>query len=217
MRAYGPGLRAFRTAGLACLLAVGAAGLAHAATLVEWGLFNQPDVPIGVQYAPPAAYSYNSSGGSIAASRTAPGDYEVGFAGFASSADNANVQITAYNTSNRCTSYAWGPVGKTNELAINVACYDPSGKPADTSFTLLYQSRTADFGSGGKGLAYAMTGLSPEDKPPPAITGFNSTGGSIGIARNQDAGYTVTLAGLARSGDVQVRPLWRTPRKRQLR
>ncbi len=118
---------------------------------------------------------------------------------------NGNVQITAYNTNNRCGTLLDHENGTAEEL--EVVCFNKNGINTDTPFTLSYQVRSGITCSSQKGLAYLL-----ED--PTARTGglltqsYNSTGNSNTVVRNSAGRYTVTIPGLTKTGgNVQVTEL----------
>jgi len=116
------------------------------------------------------------------------------------------VQVSAYGTNGYCTAAMWDPsVSKFNQ-SMGVSCFNASGVSTDTSFTLLYQSRTARFGNATKGLAFLYA-----DEPtvasytPQSIYSYNSKGGVNTVIRNSIGNYTATLPGLTKvAGDVHV-------------
>jgi hypothetical protein len=135
--------------------------------------------------------------------RTALGKYVVSFAKLYDGAPG-NVQVTAYNTSNWCISD--GLISDTlKDVYTPVWCYNGKGQPADTPFTVLYQSRNAQFGNADEGVAF-VAGSAVNETYTPTTNTFNSTGGTNTITSSSTAGlYTVALPGLTKAGgDVFV-------------
>ena len=181
------------------LLPAGAATAAN--NNVGWALANQPST--NSIYAPDPKYGFNSSGGLISIAHQGTGIYSVGFANLRNSAP-ANVQVSAYNTSNWCISHGLSPDTSSKTIFTPVICYDGKGKRVDTPFIVLYQARAGRFGSATKGLAF-VTGTSSGVTYTPTTNTFNSAGGTNTITYNSQGNYTVKLPGLTKStGDLQV-------------
>jgi hypothetical protein len=195
------GFRMAQATALASLLAVAVGGAAHAASThnVGWVLDTHPH-DTG-PYKP--VVSFNSAGGSVTIAREGTGTYLVEF-GKLYDAPSDDVQVTAFDTSSYCVSGGWNPSGLTIEARVD--CYDSSGAPADSEFTLLYQSRSGTFGSGGAGLAFLWADEPTSASYTPELDyQYNSTGGTNTILRNSVGNYTATLPGFtANGGDVLV-------------
>jgi hypothetical protein len=195
------GPRILQVAGIACTLAVATGGTAQAANYVGWVWGNQPTATSC--YTPSTSYSYNSVGGTITICPLGTGQYEVEF-GSLYHAQPDDVQISAYNTSGYCASGGWFISGST--IDAYVGCFDSSGNPANTYFTLLYQERTSRFGNSKKGIAFLWANEPTTASYTPSTSfQYNSTGGTNTIVRNGTGNYTATLPGLTTiGGDVQV-------------
>jgi len=188
-----------RALALLPLMAASTMGTAHAANRVGWVWANCPTCTSA--YTPESAYSYNSAGGAITITPTGTGTYEVSFKKLADGSPD-NVEVTAYGSSGYCVAGTWSPTGTT--LNASVACYNASGALANSYFTLLYQSRSAGFGSNVKGIGYVWAVCSTSCTAPSDYS-YNSTGGTNTIVRNSTGSYTVTLPGLdSEHSDVQV-------------
>jgi hypothetical protein len=76
-------------------------------------------------------YVFNSSGGTVSLTRTATGSYYVDFAGL--NLQPATVLVSAYGSGNpvNCHETSWGSTGN-----VGVACYDSTGAPVDSRFTI---------------------------------------------------------------------------------
>jgi hypothetical protein len=155
-------------------------------------------------YTPPAASSYNSRGGAITVTPLGTGEYEVSFAKLYDG-NSDNIEVTGFQTSGYCTSAGWTPSGKT--LNAYVHCFDAGGNRANSTFTLLYQSRNALFGSYNTGLAFvwASCPTACASYTPGSAYSYNSSGGTNTIARNVLGNYTVVIPGISKyDGAVQV-------------
>ncbi len=85
---------------------------------------------------------FNSSGGTVTATRTAVGRYRVNFAGLANpvSADGSRgtAHVTAEGAGNvRCGLFDWTTI--TTTAAIDVECFAADGAAADSAFAIMYQ------------------------------------------------------------------------------
>ncbi|MGQ0704110.1 MAG: Ig-like domain-containing protein [Gemmatimonadales bacterium] len=88
-------------------------------------------------YTPDPLYSHNRSGGAITAFRSGPGTYQIDFDNFVKGTGTETVVITAYGASNRfCRTGPWG-MNTATTFRVNVACYDPSGAPADSRYDII--------------------------------------------------------------------------------
>jgi hypothetical protein len=74
-------------------------------------------------------YTFNATGGATTASRSGPGAYNVRFAG--TNLSGGHVQITAVASNRHCNVRIFA----TDQ--VGVSCYDPSGAPADSRFSLV--------------------------------------------------------------------------------
>jgi hypothetical protein len=188
-------------AGLVCVLGF-ATHAEAAASNVGWVWADEANAVSA--YTPPAASSYNSKGGAITVTPLGTGKYEVSFAKLYDGNPD-NVEVTGFQTSGYCTSAGWSPSGKTLNAYVN--CFDKSGNPANTTFTLLYQSRNAVFGSYNTGLAYVWASCPtacPSYTPDTAYS-YNSSGGTNAITRNVTGNYTVVIPGISKyDGAVEV-------------
>jgi hypothetical protein len=99
------------------------------------------------EYFPDGLYQFNSTGaGAInKVVRNGTGDYTAKLPGVG--ANDGHVQVTAYGStgSERCKVGGWGPSG-TTEFAY-VKCFNSSGAPVDSMFTLTYVNHTNILGA----------------------------------------------------------------------
>lgn len=93
---------------------------------------NQPTNP---SYSPPAANSWNSSGGAITITRSSTGHYVVRFEGLGLT--GGAVQVSANGSRFiDCRLISWGVVSGGQNITVN--CFDNAGSFWDTSFTVLF-------------------------------------------------------------------------------
>lgn len=189
------------TVGGLWVLASGVAPLAQAATTVGWVLADQPNAT--TSYTPKPEYSFNSAKGTISVQPLNDGVYFVVFQDLYDGAPDTVQVSVADGSSAQCVIGGWGPQnGAPTSLEITVQCYTHGGATTNAAFALLYQSRSAPFGSAANGLAYINVGRTGH-----VITSqpFNSTGGNNNDALNKGPEYTVTLPGMTRTGgNMQV-------------
>ena len=95
-----------------------------------WG-----DDPTSSSYTPTLTYQGNSSGGTDTITRSGTGSYEVDMPGIGG--DGGNVQISAFGEpQDHCSDGGYFGSGSTE--VIDVICFDTSGNPADSEFTVQY-------------------------------------------------------------------------------
>jgi hypothetical protein len=89
-------------------------------------------------HAPAPGYAINSSGGAIAMRRTAVGQYRVVFSGLGRPAGGTDAVLvqTFLTGDSMCDATSWGNTG-ANDFAVTVSCYEPSGAPVNTRFSVL--------------------------------------------------------------------------------
>jgi hypothetical protein len=93
-------------------------------------LNTQPTTP---SYAPPATHQFNSTGGVNTVTRAGVGNYTVHLPGL--DQDNGHVQVTTSGFSTeRCRVNFWFATG--GGLDVNVLCFNGSGAPLDSRFTM---------------------------------------------------------------------------------
>jgi len=172
-----------------------AAGTSSTPFAYVWG--NSPTTP---SYTPPAAYRYNSSGGTNTIARTSTGRYVASLPGLGGSGGAAMVTATA--GSNLCKVVSWSAA--TSVEKVSVACNSSSGAAADTSFALSFARGQNLLGDGWRSSASAVA-----DQPATASytpTNQSTVGTSATIARLGTGRYRMTLgsAYVGAGGDVQV-------------
>lgn len=160
------------------------------------------DQPTAARYAPAAKGSWNPAG-PITVTRIGTGHYQVVFANLGSWNNGGVAQVNAVGMSKvYCTvGEVWGGPAST-DLALDVACRNPFGSPADSRFSLAFL-RPA------KHLAYALGSdpLAPSYSPDPRYAA-NPAGGAVVISRITTGTYSVAWIGadaaIFGSGNVQL-------------
>ncbi|MGA2189785.1 MAG: hypothetical protein ABSH33_14725 [Steroidobacteraceae bacterium] len=203
---------------IAAIATAGLSGTAHAATNVGFVWASCPTCT--GSYTPVSSYAWNSSGGDVTITNVATGVYTVDFDDLYNDHHLNNVQVSAYATSGYCTVGGWDVKGSSSAAEMYVNCFDASGNPANSYFTLLYHQRTTGFGAADEGAAFLWANQpTTSSYTPDSSYNYNSTGGTNTILRNSTGNYTVTIAGLAKGksgfdheqGDVQVTAYGSTP------
>lgn len=88
-------------------------------------------------YTPVASYSLNSAGLAVTAHRTDTGVYQVTWEGLVKGSGTETVLVTAYgNRSRFCRTSFWG-MSTATAFQVTLACFDPSGAPADARFDII--------------------------------------------------------------------------------
>jgi hypothetical protein len=177
---------------IAALLASVSFGAAQAGQKVGWVWADQAS---SASYTPNTNYSFNSTGGSIGITRSAVGTYQVNFAGLGAGSQASNVLVSGYDTSGTCKVSSWGGGN------AGVLCFDAAGAPVDSRYTLIYQSRSGNFGSASRGLAFLWANQ-PETASytPDSFYQYNSTGGTNTMTRIGTGSYEAVLPGLTSLG-----------------
>jgi hypothetical protein len=90
--------------------------------------------PSASSYTPNTQYSFASGGGSITATRSGTGVYQMQWTGMGGIGINGgHAQVTAYGSADvRCKVWSWGP------SSVSVRCHDTAGSPADTPYNVLF-------------------------------------------------------------------------------
>ncbi|MEM7786865.1 MAG: hypothetical protein AAF594_03950, partial [Bacteroidota bacterium] len=175
---------------------VGAQSYADAVRAYAWA-----DQQTADSYTPSPAFSYNSSGGDITATRSEEGRYAVTFADLGSIASAGNVQVTAYGSTASCVSNGWGST--SGGLRVNVRCDDADGNPSDARYTVLFVT-SADAAVPTMAYAWASQPENASYTPSTAYS-YNGAGGAITATRSAAGTYQMQFADLSMSnGNVQV-------------
>jgi hypothetical protein len=152
---------------------------------------------------PDSAYSFNSSGGAIAITRNAKGNYTVTFTGLGNGL-NSNVVVSAYGAGpDFCVSDGWTSPNGT-DVTANVLCYNKLGDLADHSFTLLYQARVHGNPT-TPSVAFLLANEPSAANYTPDLTYQYNPGGALNTMTRSSAGnYTATLPDLTSKGGTVI-------------
>ncbi len=106
--------------------------------------------------------------------------------------------MTAFSsTPSFCKASDWDAAGADER--VDVLCFDSTGAPADTRFTLAFADDTSILADGApSGYVWGNDAAAPAYTPNSAYQ-YNSTGATNTIARTATGRYTVTLPGLGSS------------------
>jgi hypothetical protein len=200
------GARSLAVLGFA--LGMGAWTSSTQAAPLEWA-YLWADQPIAASYTPALAYQQNSSGATNTMVRTGMGVYQALLPNLAANA--GTVHVTAYGSGTQtCKVASWGPNffrhgggwSLTSTQQVNVRCFNASGAPADTRFTLSY----ANPGTPDAVMAYLWADQPSTASYTPALPNqFNSSGATNTARRIGVGAYTASLPNLgAWAGHVQV-------------
>jgi hypothetical protein len=176
-------------------LVAGAAGPSDRAWV--WG-----SNPSAASYTADAKYGHNPADGAITIKRTAPGAYDVSFAGLGARAGSGgNAQVSAYGGGpEHCSIDSWSPAGK--DLVLKVRCFK-GGAAADTRFSALLSLPAEAAAPSPAAWAWVQNASAPSST---ADARYASNGGRpVQVARSAVGRYKVTFTGLKSSaGNVQV-------------
>jgi hypothetical protein len=156
--------------------------------------------PSTLSYAP--ARSYNAGGGGLVlAIRVGVGRYALSWTGFgATGSGRTHAQVTAYGSGNaRCRLDDW-----IDDSAL-VSCFDATGTPVDSQYSVLYWRP----GASDDGLAFAWASEEVTGSyPPSSCCSYNAGGGTITATRDFPGVYRMTWAGMSgigtNGGHIQV-------------
>lgn len=150
--------------------------------------------PTSASYSPSSLYAYNSKGGSITATRSGVGKYDMKFDSLNMS--GGNVQVSSYGGADTsCQVDVWG------SSSANVSCYDKSGNPADSRYVIRMIDDNPAAATKTEIAAYAwLDNKSAASYTPSATYSFNSGGGKILATRSAKGVYNVKFNALKLSG-----------------
>jgi hypothetical protein len=158
--------------------------------------------PTATEYAPSAKGSWNP-GGQIRVTRIGTGHYQVVFAGLGTWTNGGVALVNAVGSGKAyCTVGEFWGGSASSDLALDVACWTPSGSPVDSKFSVAFVTPA-------KHLAYAFGDqpFSASSSPDPRFAS-NPAGGAIVITRSALGTYTIYWIGadaaIIGSGNVQV-------------
>ena len=154
----------------------------------------------GASYSPISSYVSNPGGGPVTASRTSAGVYSIHFAGFASVGVGAvHPQVSTYGEDDRrCSVSGW------SSETVSIRCFDASGAPADTRYSVLFRKRHSTMMTRGFAAA-RVTNSSMSHTIDPDIAwnprGVGTARGPVQFTRNGTGDYDVTFEGFGALGD----------------
>jgi hypothetical protein len=158
-----------------------------------------------------SGYRHHPLGRSIFSERLAIGSYVVRFAGLqrAAAGDREGVIVNAYGTAGHvCQPGA--PTSTATGLEVAVRCFDATGAPTDTPYTILL----VDGARPGAKLGFALADQPTVASYAPANSAVRGTG-SVQIQREALGTWLVGFTGFTRSGDLKesflVSPVGATP------
>jgi hypothetical protein len=150
--------------------------------------FALADQPLEPEYVPPAATSWNASGGPVLLSRWSTGAYRAEWPGMADvGTDLGAVLVSAYDAQDGyCKVESW-----TSESA-EVLCFDATGTLSDRAYSALYVK--PDEGASGVAYVWANQPTASVYVPPSAYA-HNPTGGAITLERSTEGQYLIHFDG----------------------
>ncbi|HEX6764948.1 MAG TPA: hypothetical protein VF103_05705, partial [Polyangiaceae bacterium] len=179
-----------------------------------WSQFEGPSTSA------PAFYSFNSMGGTNTVEWTGTGSYRVRLPQMVSGANGGTVMVSAYGTSGvsmrYCKVAGWFGSGVPGELEVDVNCFDSSGMPANSRFTLSYGLTSFDK-VGSAAFAWADQPTAPSYTPDtfyqrdilstnadPGNYSTTALSGTLTIDKTGTASYRVNVPNLNATGTTNV-------------
>jgi hypothetical protein len=156
-------------------------------------------------------YRHHPLGRSMFSERLGTGSYVVRFAGLqrTSATDREGVIVNAYNTLG-AVCQPGAPTSTATGLEVAVRCFDATGAPSDTPYTILL----VDGARPGAKLGFALADQPTVASYTPANAAVRGSG-SVLIERQSVGTWDVDFTGLTRSGDLKesflVSPVGTTP------
>jgi hypothetical protein len=151
-------------------------------------------------YTPSDEYNFNSSGTPNTMSRTSTGVYHAHLPTMP--ADSGNIQLSA-DGDFLCK--ITGRHAGTNELIVDVNCYDPAGNPTDGRFTLLYVDGVGPTTVLRPNASYMFANKPSTSTYTPTLAyRYSSVGMSASVHRTGTGKYSATLNGLPKGGGAWV-------------
>jgi hypothetical protein len=139
----------------------------------------------------PPAFSFNSTGATNSFIHHGPGQYTTLFPRLGQT--GANVQVTPYNSRNRC-SIAWWSDEYDGGAAAAINCFDAAGTLTDNEFTVSFVGRWDGPGIPEGGYVWAYDPSSDFYTATGSYT-WNSTGAPVTIDRTSAGVYDVLFVG----------------------
>ena len=151
-------------------------------------------------YTPSAEYNFNSTGAPNTMHRSGAGQYHAHLPNMP--ATSGNIQLTADGD---FVCKIAGRHAGTNELIVDVNCYDPTGDPVDGRFTLLYMDGVGPTSVPRPNAAYLFANKpSTSNYTPAAAYRYSSVGMTSSVKRTGTGKYLATLNGLPKGGAAFV-------------
>jgi hypothetical protein len=187
------------------IIAYGVSALAVASAFVATGLPAQAQSvgwleTIGGSIEPSASwpsYSYTLTS-------PATGQYQVTFPGLGNGL-NSDVQVNAVSSylssplAHYCTAVNWGSSNGT-DVMINIDCFDASGNPLNSDFSVFYQARTTAPTAGTIAYLWANQPTTTTTYTPSSTYSYNSSGGVNTVTRDNTGLYFAYLPGITTDG-----------------
>jgi len=165
---------------------------------------DQANAALNQEYTPNTLYSFNLTGGAIAAKRTGVGAYQVRFGRLAKAGVAANretVLISAYGSAGEyCVNGGWGDDLNGTDLVVYVSCFNVSRAATDALFNVSVI---------GSSTIPARSGFlwNPDHLASGAAStsyGFSTSGGAQSITRASAGTYVASLGLSGLSSSVAV-------------
>jgi hypothetical protein len=144
-------------------------------------------------YTPSPLHQFNSTGATNTITRASTGDYTVRLPGLGS--EGGTVKVTTFSaTSNACKASSWSSKGKAEQ--VEVLCFDFTGAPVDSKFTLVYADGAGILANGAPSGYLRADDESAASYTPDSRYQYNSTGALNTVERTGKGRYTATFPGL---------------------
>jgi len=144
--------------------------------------YSQNDDDTASSYTPSPAGTYNPTGSAVNIARASAGQYLVTFASLdAVQLAGGTVRVTSFGSAALCQPGVWGPSGG-GSFAVSVFCFDNSGNPVDSYYTILVLPPM--------GYAYALIDGIPRDLQASSV---NPGGQPLTSVHNGTGSYTVNF------------------------
>ena len=161
------------------------------------------NVTLNTPYVPNSFYSQNAAGGSLSATRSAVGRYQVTFGKLASAgiaSYRENVFVTAYgDLGEHCRVMGWAD-GSLSDLVADVQCTNRLGAPTNSRFNIAVigsSTLTAKYG-------FMWNPSGTASSTGPSSYSFSTQGGTILSTRSGTGAYDVNLGLTNASGTVAI-------------
>jgi hypothetical protein len=153
-------------------------------TLASTVAYASADKPAAPTYSPDPAHAYNAAGGTITATRSSVGTYQIAFGGL--ELDRAAVDVSGYGGSSNCV------VGGWQSDHVSVDCFDRAGGRVDSQYTISVVQAGLASRAGSPAFATAANASSASYGP----LGYNAAVQDTSATRSAAGTYAVTFPGL---------------------